>query len=217
MAEPSNPSRRRLFQAAGAAGVAVAVPLVRRDARAATVRKDYAFLQPREAAFVQAALSRLIPNDELGPGAAEAGVAAFIDRQLAGAWGAGARLYRSGPWREGEPTQGYQLPHTPAELFRSALRDLPVERFTALDAAAQDDFLRGLEKEHAEFFGLLLSLTMEGFFGDPAYGGNQGMAGWRLVGFPGAYANYYDLVDRHGVAFDGPPLSLAEGPGHSHR
>lgn len=48
----------------------------------------------------------------------------FIDRQLAGAWGAGERLFRSGPWHPGTPQQGYQLPYTPAELFRTALTAL---------------------------------------------------------------------------------------------
>jgi gluconate 2-dehydrogenase gamma chain len=208
-----DPSRRRLLTAGSMAGVAVALPL-RAAPTAAPAR--YAFLNAREASFVETAVARLIPRDELGPGALEAGVPHFIDGQLAGAWGAGARLYRSGPWREGEPTQGYQLPDTPAELFRRSVREVDVERFASLPAAAQDDFLRALERQAPEFFDTLLALTKEGFFGDPMYGGNRGMAGWRLVGFPGAYANYYDLVDRHGVAFAGPPVGI-ESHGHSHR
>src|SRR5262245_52973703 len=47
----------------------------------------YMYLTPPEAAFVEAAVARLIPADELGPGAKEAGVAYFIDRQLFGGWG----------------------------------------------------------------------------------------------------------------------------------
>jgi gluconate 2-dehydrogenase gamma chain len=195
------------------AGAAVALPL---RASAAAVPESYAFFNAREASFVEAAIARLIPRDSLGPGALEAGVSQFIDRQLAGAFGAGARLYRSGPWREGEPTQGYQLPDTPAEFFRRSVRELDVDRFTSLTAPAQVDFLRALEKDAPEFFDSLLALTMEGFFGDPMYGGNRGMAGWRLVGFPGAYANYYDLVDRHGLAFTGPPIGI-ESHGRSHR
>ncbi|HEX6319899.1 MAG TPA: gluconate 2-dehydrogenase subunit 3 family protein, partial [Burkholderiales bacterium] len=91
-----DPSRRRLFKAAGATGLAVALPL---PAPAQASSPTYAFFNPREAAFIEAAVARLIPKDELGPGALEAGVPQFIDRQLAGAWGAGERLYRSGPWR----------------------------------------------------------------------------------------------------------------------
>jgi gluconate 2-dehydrogenase gamma chain len=31
-----------------------------------------------------------------------------------------------------------------------------------------------------------------------------------MIGFPGAYASYYDLVDQHGVKVDRAPTSLAE-------
>lgn len=176
---------------------------------------------------MQAAVARLIPVDELGPGALEAGVPFFIDRQLAGAYGAGARLYRAGPWRKGESTQGYQLPHTPAELFRAALRAIRADLaakggFEGLDAHAQDAYLDALQNGKvdlgaagtSEFFELLLALTMEGYFGDPAYGGNRGMHAWRMIGFPGAYSNYYDLVGEN-VRFEAAPSSLAEAK-HAH-
>ncbi|HEX5768817.1 MAG TPA: gluconate 2-dehydrogenase subunit 3 family protein, partial [Burkholderiales bacterium] len=65
-----------------------------------------------------------------------------------------------------------------------------------------------------EFFELLLALTMEGYLGDPVYGGNRGMAVWKMIGFPGAYANYYALVGKN-VAFEAEPKSLAEGA-HAH-
>ncbi|RUX76903.1 gluconate 2-dehydrogenase subunit 3 family protein [Mesorhizobium sp. M7A.F.Ca.US.006.04.2.1] len=42
---------------------------------------------PEEAAFVEAATERLIPEDDLGPGAKACGVPLFIDHQLAGAYG----------------------------------------------------------------------------------------------------------------------------------
>jgi gluconate 2-dehydrogenase gamma chain len=45
----------------------------------------------------------------------------------------------------------------------------------------------------------------------------MGMAAWAMIGFPGAYGNYYDLVDRHGIAFNVPPRSLGQdGEGHVH-
>ena len=174
---------------------------------------------------METAVSRLIPADELGPGALEADVPMFIDRQLAGAWGAGERLYRSGPWQQGKPEQGYQLPFTPAELFRTALRAIAEDlrlanrgSFAKLAAEDQDAYLKGLENESRDlggvpsnvFFQSLLEMTLEGFFSDPVYGGNKDMAGWKLVGFPGAYANYYELVDQHGIRFTRPPMSLAQ-------
>jgi gluconate 2-dehydrogenase gamma chain len=214
--KPLDPSRRRLFKAAGATGLAAALPL-RAQAQPKPGPPTYIFLTPNEAAFIEAAVARLIPQDELGPGALEAGVPAFIDRQLGGAWGAGERLYRSGPWREGTPSQGYQLPFTPAELFRNALRGVDAA-FPKMPSQKQDEYLDALHKQKRDlggvpsdvFFETLLAVTIEGFFSDPVYGGNRDMAGWKLIGFPGAYANYYELVDQHGVKFPAPPMSLGQ-------
>jgi gluconate 2-dehydrogenase gamma chain len=67
------------------------------------------------------------------------------------------------------------------------------------------------------FFSLLLAMTVEGFFSDPVYGGNREMVAWRMIGFPGAYADYYEAIDRHGVKFEREPMSLAEDRrGHLH-
>lgn len=208
------------------AGIAVTIPLRRVDAQA-TAASRYEFFSAAEAAFVEAAVARLIPADALGPGALEAGVPRFIDRQLAGAYGAGERLYRAGPWRKGTASQGYQLPHTPAELFRAAIRAIGAALaakggFHKLDARAQDAYLDALQQGKVdlgaagtgEFFERLLALTMQGYFSDPAYGGNRGMAAWKMIGFPGAYANYYDLVGEN-VAFEAAPTSFAEDK-HSH-
>ena len=191
----------------------------------------YLFLNAAEAQFIEAACERLIPADELGPGALGAGVNNYFDKQLGGAWGAGERLYRSGPWAEGTPSQGYQLPFTPAELFRAALRAINHDfesrgtQFSALGPDAQDAYLRTLEAggqdlngvPSAVFFDLLLKMTVEGFFSDPVYGGNRDMAAWRMIGFPGAFADYYEAIDRHGAKFVREPMSLGEdGRGRLH-
>ena len=75
----------------------------------------YLFFNASEAAFIEAACERLIPHDKHGAGALAAGVPNYLDKQLGGAWGAGERLYRSGPWAAGSASQGYQLPFTPGE------------------------------------------------------------------------------------------------------
>lgn len=216
---------RRSFLKGAAAAVIVAPACERPVRNGASQRAPYSFFNSDEAAFIEPAVARLIPADETGPGALEADVPVYIDRQLAGAWGSGADLYRSGPWQAGKPEQGYQLPFTPAELFRNALRAVNEEfrksehgSFGKLNTEDQDAYLRGLESEARDlggvpsniFFESLLEMTIEGFFSDPVYGGNKDMVGWKLIGFPGAYANFYEFVDQHGIAFNRPPMSLSQ-------
>ncbi len=219
-------SRRSWLKALGiATATAVGSGCERRGRESAAARSHYVFFTADEAAFIEAAAARLIPADDIGPGALEADVPTYIDRQLAGAWGAGAQLYRSGPWTTTAPEMGYQLPFTPAELFRKALRALTDDLhktsrggLAALPTNEQDAYLTALEKTPRDlggipsdiFFASLLEMTVEGFFCDPVYGGNKDMVGWRLIGFPGAYANYYALVDQHGIAFNRPPISLGQ-------
>ena len=189
----------------------------------------YLFLNAEEAGFIEAAVARLIPKDDQWGGALEAGVPNYIDKQLAGAWGAGERLYRSGPWLQGTPSQGYQLPLTPAELFRTALRvinqELSATPFGQMSPDQQDNYLKSLEAGGKDlggvpsqvFFAHLWQSTVEGFFSDPVYGGNRNMVSWRMIGFPGAYASYYGLVDQHGIKLERAPMSLAEDAhGHIH-
>ncbi len=84
----------------------------------------YIYLKPAEAAFVEALVDHMIPKDELTGSGTEIGIATYIDRALAGSWGKGDRLYMQGPWAKGTANQGYQLPLTPAELYRAARRGL---------------------------------------------------------------------------------------------
>jgi gluconate 2-dehydrogenase gamma chain len=232
-------SRRALFKATGAVGAAMlpaGAGLETADAKApaavtpATTHAicavapstTYVFFNSEEAAFIEAAVARLIPADEEWPGALEACVPNYIDKQLASAWGAGERLYRSGPWQPGTPRQGYQLPYTPSELFRTALaainKELAHSPFAKMSPDDQDSYLKNLEAGGKDlggvpsdvFFTHLWASTLEGFFGDPVYGGNCNMVSWRMIGFPGAYASYYDLVDQHGIKLDRAPMSLAE-------
>jgi len=192
--------------------------------RAHTPEKEQRFLNDSEKEFLWAAVDRLIPPDERWAGAAEAGVVNFIDLQMGGAWGRGDLLYMHGPFRQGSWTQGYQLEYTPAELFRRSI--LAINRqcaaqgtpFTQMSHTEKDAFLITLEKGELDldgipsniFFDQLLDQTVQGFFSDPIYGGNKNKVGWRMIGFPGAYANYFDLVDKHGIDFRREPLSIGE-------
>ena len=186
--------------------------------------KEQRFLNESEKEFLRAAVDRLIPPDEHWTGAAEAGVVNYIDLQMGGPWGRGDLLYMRGPFRQGSWTQGYQLEYTPAEFFRRSI--LAINRkcaakgtpFSQMADVEKDAFLARLEKGELEldgvpsniFFDQLLDQTVQGFFSDPIYGGNKNKVGWRMIGFPGAYADYFDLVDKHGIDFRREPLSIGD-------
>ena len=193
------------------------------DAHHPVVDGRYDYLLPTEIAFLDAATARLIPADELGPSAAEAGVTVFIDRQLAGPYGRGSRWYMQGPFADGDEQQGYQVHATPAELYRAAIRAIDAHcrgsfggrAFAALSTDDQDALLHALEKgepksiAHAKpFFKTLWQNTQEGYFADPMYGGNRGFAGWRLVGFPGPRYNYVEEVRHWGQPYAEPPVGI---------
>ena len=195
---------------------------------------DFVFFTAAERDFIEAAVARLIPNDAVGPGAVEAGVPFFLDRQLAGTFGQGQHYYLGGPWPKGTPQQGYQSRFSPAQLYRAAIP--AIERyaggafngaqFSKLAAADQDKVLKGLESgaialdggvDSATFFAMLLQNTKEGYFSDPIYGGNKDMAAWKMIGFPGAHYDYKEWVSRHGEPVPYPPVGFKGRPGWTER
>lgn len=186
------------------------------------------FFTVDEGRAVEALVDRLIPHDDLSVGGKEAGCATYIDRQLVGSFGDSSRLYMRPPFARGTPSQGLQSPVVPAQRYREALAALDTyckqtfsgSAFAALTPEQQDEILRGLDSAKLQlpnvdgkaFFELLLQNTMEGFFSDPIYGGNRDMAGWRMLGFPGARYDYRDHVSRHNQPYPKPPVSIAGRP-----
>ncbi|GAD57443.1 gluconate 2-dehydrogenase, membrane-bound, gamma subunit [Limimaricola cinnabarinus LL-001] len=183
---------------------------------------EASFFTPAERATVAAICARLIPNDD-GPGATEADVVTFLDRQMAGFYGRGQHWYMQGPFLEGTATQGYQSEHPPAQLYRHALVALDVycrntyeAGFAELSEDRQDAVLKGLDEEEITFakvsaktfFDLILKNTIEGFFADPIYGGNRDMVAWRYIGFPGTRYDYRDFVGHDGARIQLEPVSL---------
>src|ERR1700748_3417151 len=114
----------------------------------------YLFFTAGEAAVVDAIVARLIPTDELGPGAKDAGVTTFIDRQLTGPYGGHDWLYMQGPFSSSPlPTQGLQSPLTPRQQYRLGLAALESyctttfnRGFVQLSPEEQDKLIAGLEK-----------------------------------------------------------------------
>jgi gluconate 2-dehydrogenase gamma chain len=179
------------------------------------IRIPLRFFSQAEARIVAAAASRIFPSDEMGPGAREAGVAVYIDRQLAGPWGRDRYRYTHGPFEEKAPAEfGYQGKATPRQIYRQGLQGL--KGFDRLKEGEQDEKLKQIEA--TLFFSLLRQNTIEGMFCDPMHGGNIDMLGWQLIGFPGPRMSNYDDIDQHyGEAFRPKPVSLREVTGRKVR
>ena len=118
----------------------------------------------------------------------------YIDRQLASPYGRDARRYTKGPWIESIPEHGYQGKETPQQAYRAGIALLGAD-FAGVSTEQQDLRLEKIEGTH--FFQLLRAHTVEGMFCDPLHGGNIGMVGWKLIGFPGPRMNYRDQIDKH--------------------
>ena len=223
------PLRRRDFLR-GAAGMALVSAFVPGMAPARTqgVASDASYVPgyftPAEWTFVHAAVDRLIPADGNGPGGVDAGVPVFLDRQMQLPYGHGAYWYMQGPFHpEVAATLGYQMRMAPRELYRAgiaaverAARQAYGKAFAELDAAKRDAVLTLADQGKlahdadvgAAFFALLLKNTREGYFSDPMYGGNRDMAAWKLVGFPGARADFTDWIDQQGRRYPYGPVSI---------
>ena len=223
--------RRGFLAGAGAASAsAAALTLTTKPAEAAGADaapvETWLVLTAEEVAFFSATSDTMIPKDELSPSGSECGVPTFIDRQLASAFGAGARMYRAGPYHQGTPEQGYQLPLTPRDFFAAGVeatnawsRKTYGKTFDRLAPEQRTQALKEMEEGKAQFqdfdsklfFQRLLAITMEGFFSDPIYGGNRNKASWRMLGFPGLPATYADKLEQYrNKRYVAEPQSIAD-------
>ena len=234
MADENIP-RRRFLQGAGAVATALGTTLnaeaqsgltTERTAAAPPGNEPLLTLTATEAAFLSAAYDTIVPADALSPSGTDCGLVNYIDRQLAGAWGSGSRLYRSGPFVPGKPEQGYQLSLTPREFFAAGIkaanewsRKTYGKEFDRLARADREAALKSMEAGKAEFadingkqfFEALLQSAMEGFFGDPIYGGNRDKVSWRMIGYPGLPAAYADkALEYRGRKVMIEPKSIAD-------
>lgn len=187
----------------------------------------YAFLNLDEAAFIEALVDHMVPADEISPKGTDLGVNVYIDRALAGAWGKGDRLYMQGPWREGAPSQGYQLPLTPAQLYRAGIEATNAhcqktygKTFDRIEGAQREEVLAGLSTNKIAFdngppvrvfWATLYQTVVEGIYSDPMYGGNRNKAGWAIIGFPGIIAVHRDHVEQYrGKPFPNKPVGISD-------
>ncbi len=186
------------------------------------------FTEP-EWRFVVAACDRLIPADDNGPGALEAAVPVFIDRQMLTEYGDGGLWYMHAPfYTDSAPEFGYQHKFTPRDIYRVGIAEVDEycgnrhgKAFCEIGAGNQDEVLKGLEAGSITlavmpagiFFGQLLANTKEGYLADPMYGGNRGMTAWKMLGFPGARGDYHEFIRRHNKPYPNAPVSIRRQEG----
>ena len=188
----------------------------------------YTYFKPQEVLFIEAVVDHMVPKDELTPSGTDIGIATYIDRALAGSWGKGDRLYMQGPWTRGTANQGYQLPLTPAALYRAGIeganaycRKAYGQTFDRCSAEQKETFLRELSGgkitlagglSGRSFFSVLYENVMEGMFADPIYGGNRDKICWKMIGFPGVAANNAENIKQYadGRRFPANPVGIAD-------
>ncbi|WP_437882378.1 gluconate 2-dehydrogenase subunit 3 family protein [Pseudomonas sp. LRF_L74] len=177
-------------------------------------------------ATLSAIYDRLIPHDELGPSATEAGCMDFIESQMAGPYGDSKDVYLEQPLQDDESElmalaidlrnrRDYYL--AGLAFVEEQAKQRHGASFADLDGEQMDRLLNDLEVGRLEwegkgsgsrFFEMLLQNVREGYFADPLYGGNRDMVGWKLVGFPGARYDYRPYIHRNGQNLGLEPISL---------
>ena len=211
---------RRTFLKSAVAGSATAVAVSlppsaeaqQRTPAAEPASPVYSYLNLEEQAFVEALVDHMVPADAISPKGTDIGINIYIDRALSGGWGKGERLYLQGPWKTGVPSQGYQLPLTPAELYRFGIAACNAfcvktygKTFDKIAGNEREEFLLNLQAGKLKlengpparvFFGVLYQNVMEGLFSDPIHGGNRNKAGWKIVDFPGIVALHRENVEK---------------------
>lgn len=186
----------------------------------------YTFFNPLMVDVITAAAERIIPRDDNGPGATDAGVVYFIDRQLSSEYGMVGKRYGAGPFVAGNSNQGDQSGLSMRDRYRIGINGMQAyaqatfqKDFKDLGPDQQDQLLRDMEAGKATsfaasggqtFFTLLVNHVKAGFFADPIYGGNRDMVGWKMIGYPGAQVIYQDWISRYGEKFTEPFMSLAD-------
>jgi gluconate 2-dehydrogenase gamma chain len=135
---------------------------------------DGAFLRGTLRLSAAAMVARLLPPVDGLPGGVETGVVEFIDRELRQPHLAPvARFVR----------KGLVYLRRVAEKERGAsFHRLAPEAQDALLSKFQTGAVQGLRYPSGRFFDAMLTLALEGHYGDPKYGGNQGRRTWAPLG-----------------------------------
>lgn len=134
------------------------------------------FFSNEEAKCVIALCEQIIPEDEHGGGATEAGVIHYIDRQLIAVFHYDQVIYQQG-----------------ISALQASCLEMHGRRFETLDFDTQQKFLITLEAgelpaihwgdlHQSRFFNLLIRHSMQGFYGSPRHGGNKNYMSYQMMG-----------------------------------
>ncbi|UCF37472.1 MAG: gluconate 2-dehydrogenase subunit 3 family protein [Acidobacteriota bacterium] len=136
--------------------------------------ETWSFLTPSEAELLDVLIGRIIPADE-DPGAREAGVIYFLDRQLAGIYAQHQQSYREGL---------KSLESTAQAVHGKSFVDFEeAEQIAFLERLEQNDVPRDhwTDRSPSSFFGMVVDHTMQGFYGSPIHGGNKNYASYKML------------------------------------
>jgi gluconate 2-dehydrogenase gamma chain len=233
--EPREPShdRRRFFKTITLVPALAALPACKpdqdpthaqdRDAKSVSAYRP-TFFTEAEYAFLIAATDRLIPTDDVGPGAVAVGVPEFLDRHMQTPYAAGDIWYMQGPFVEAPPEFGYQgrlpvrdLMRVGIKAFEDHCRTAFGKSYATLDHGQQEALLKDAEGGKLKlegiasklFFDQLLTETRIGYFADPSHGGNKSMGAWTAIAYPGVRADYIDWVGVRDKPYPLPAVDLA--------
>jgi hypothetical protein len=132
------------------------------------------FLTQQESTTLRAAIDRIIPADDY-PGGWEAGVGDYLARQFQGDLAPYVPTYRAlldALDQEARAAENRGFAELPASL-----QDALLERVAAGNVVA------AWQVDPVTSFAMLVEHTAEGYYSDPANGGNRDGIAWRMIGF----------------------------------
>ena len=134
----------------------------------------YRFFTPEEALCVIALCEQIIPKDQ-SPGATDAGVIFYIDRQLSGVFHYDQDTYRNGI----RNLQNFSKKQF-GKAFESLVPDEQIKIMKTMESnqIGEKDWSGG---KASDFFNLILSHTMQGFYGSPIHGGNKNFMSFEML------------------------------------
>lgn len=135
----------------------------------------FLFFTEDEATLMAEICEQIIPEEENGPGATQAGVIYYIDKQLHEVFHQDKQAYREG-----------------LMAIQASCIDIYDTYFEELGRDQQISFLNKMEandlpgnywKDHAAsgLFAMMVRHSMQGFYGPPRHGGNKDYISYRMI------------------------------------